>query len=150
MNENDVQTFVTAVKNYFAVITGTEAAVGAPYLSQAVNVAPSDFIGSIAISGQRQGAVYFSAPTALLRHLLAIHGETQVNSAMMLDCLGEIANTIAGNARRDLGQDFIISTPAVASASESQPAADSCLNIPIHWKNLPCLLTIDLQRQRAA
>lgn len=146
MNEYDVQTFIDAVKHYFSVITGTEVNVGTPYLSQSINTHTSNVIGSIAVSGQRRGAVHFSAPTALLRHLLALHGETQVNTDMLSDCLGEIANTIAGNARKQLGQDFIISTPIVKPASAVLTTTNHCLFIPIEWKNLPCALAVDLAR----
>lgn len=146
MNEYDVQTFIDAVKHYFSVITGTEVNVGTPYLSQSINTHSANVVGSIAVSGQRRGAVHFSAPTALLRHLLAMHGETQVNSVMLNDCLGEIANTIAGNARKKLGQDFIISTPTVKTADNVTVSQAHCLYIPIEWKNLPCALAVDLDK----
>jgi len=38
----------------------------------------------------------------------------------MRDLVGEVANTISGNARRDFGRDFVISVPSVLSGEKPQ------------------------------
>ena len=79
-----------------------------------------DFTGVIGISGERQGCVYFTAHRDLLRQLLLHVGEADVSDNNLCDLVGEIANTISGNARRHFGPNFMISVPVVV-AGNAQP-----------------------------
>lgn len=67
----------------------------------------------INVSGSSMGAVFVSAPSALLKRVLLNYGEPEFNSRLKRDLIGEIANTLAGNARRELGSEFHIPTPRV-------------------------------------
>ena len=40
-------------------------------------------------------------------------GETDTSEEMLIDTVGEVANTLSGNARESLGKNFIISVPKV-------------------------------------
>ena len=65
----------------------------------------------------------------------------------LCDLVGEIANTLSGNARRDFGQQFQISVPAVISGRGSQleyPAATRPIVIPIDWRNYHARLIVCL------
>jgi chemotaxis protein CheX len=65
----------------------------------------------------------------------------------MRDLVGEVANTISGNARRDLGKGFVISVPSVvANTAEGvvTPHARSFV-IPINWRTHAAKLVVCLQ-----
>ena len=72
-----------------------------------------DYTGVINISGKREGVVYFTAPRAMLTVLLIKMHENDFSHENMCDLVGEGANTISGNARRDFGREFVISAPNV-------------------------------------
>lgn len=52
--------------------------------------------------------VYFTAMRSMLVRLLAIMGEPDCSVENLADLVGEMANTISGNARKDFGEDFMI------------------------------------------
>jgi Chemotaxis phosphatase CheX len=87
-------------------VTRLSAEVGTPYLSETNETLAYDMTGIIGISGGRKGVVYFTAPTNMLRSVLINMGERDVTHDMRLDLVGEIANTIAGNARAEFGSEF--------------------------------------------
>ena len=45
-----------------------------------------------------------SMPPQLLRELLLLQGETDLSESNLLDAVGEIANTLGGNARKIAGR----------------------------------------------
>jgi len=69
------------------------------------------FSGLISISGGFQGSVYVSAPRAMLRHLLVTAKEPSQSDRNLLDLVGEVANTVAGNACRYFGERMEIAVP---------------------------------------
>ena len=110
MKEEKLQVFLDGVQKYFAqMIAGEELVVGTPYLIENKIPSAKDFTGVIAISGKNQGVVYFTAPKELLERLLVLIGEKDTSEALMVDLVGEVANTIAGNARSEFGEEFEIS-----------------------------------------
>ena len=52
----------------------------------------------------------------MLTVLLMRMQETDTSDANIMDLVGEVANTISGNARRDFGRNFIISVPTMFAA----------------------------------
>jgi chemotaxis protein CheX len=65
----------------------------------------------------------------------------------MRDLVGEVANTISGNARRDLGKGFVISVPKVV-ANASDPFVvphERSFVIPINWRTHAAKLVVCLQ-----
>ena len=71
--------------------------------------------------------MYFTAPKAMLTVLLMKMQENDFSHETMRDLVGEVANTISGNARRDFGRDFVISVPSVLAGEKpdipQRPAA---------------------------
>ena len=65
--------------------------------------------------------MYVSAPSTLLREVIKAMGEPDSSMTMMKDLLGEMANTISGNARTEFGPDFIISPPQIIEGVPSIP-----------------------------
>ena len=95
MKEEKLQVFLDGVQKYFAqMIAGEELVVGTPYLIENKIPSAKDFTGVIAISGKNQGVVYFTAPKELLERLLVLIGEKDTSEALMVDLVGEVANTM--------------------------------------------------------
>ena len=106
----------------------------------------NDFTGVISISGLHEGSIYFTAPRAMLHHILLALGENNVNEELYNDLVGEIANTISGNARRFLGSDFNISVPDVIMGEFIDLLQKNIhqFAIPIRWKSYTSSLVINL------
>jgi chemotaxis protein CheX len=147
MNEEQLRAFVQIVQHFFAQLAGRPAEVGTPFLGDPGSLPRFDFTGVIGISGSRHGCVYFTAPRELLRALLLHVGETQISDANLADLAGEIANTLAGNARRDFGQEFVISVPEVlqgAAQAIPVPKDVKAYVIPLRWHKHDAALVISV------
>ncbi len=148
MAEQNLQVFIDAVLNYFECTTGNAVKVGTPFLEDNSQPTAFDCTGIIGISGPRRGCVYFSAPRALLRHLLLSIGEDDTAQDNLLDIVGEVANTIAGNARSRFGPEFMISVPVIvqgAPESIQLPRNLRSYVIPIYWKAYSAAVVICLE-----
>lgn len=148
MLEHDLEALVDGTVRYFAAEVDGTAAVGTPYLllDQARPVL-SDYTGVIGISGARSGCIYFTAPSAMLRHILLHHGENAIDAGYMKDVVGEVANVISGNARRVFGEHFVISVPAVYAGRpdlERLRLAERSFVIPIAWRHYNAALVVSL------
>lgn len=142
-----LQVFVEGVKRYFSMTTpDTPVDVGVPYLSMEADRWHHDITGVIRVTGFHEGNVYFSAPRILLRHLLLLQGEAQNDAAMCSDLVGEVANTIAGNARSSFGREYCISAPQVIEGElpPSSPVTASLRSfvIPLEWHHYHASLVI--------
>ena len=148
LNEQDIRAFVYGTTRYFEVAVQQAASVGSPYLVTKGAPEVHEFNGVIAVSGRRNGIVYFSAPRAMLTVLLMKMNESNVSNEYLCDVVGEVANTIAGNVRRDLGKDFAISVPTVVSGAGSAvelPADTRPVVIPINWRTHVAKLVVCLK-----
>lgn len=114
LREPELRVFVDAVMNYFSQSTREAASIRSAYLSDSV-LPRFAYTGLITCSGQFRGCVHFSAPRELLRALLVEWAEHDMSEANLMDAVGEIANTIAGNARRHFGNGLEISVPVCMS-----------------------------------
>ena len=148
MDEDDLNVLVDGTVRYFESSVDRGAAVGTPYLltdrSQAVL---SDYTGMIGVSGARRGCIYFTAPSAMLRHILLSHGETEIDGAYMADVVGEVANIISGNARRVFGREFAISVPDVFAGRDDGgklALGERSFVIPINWRQYRAALVVSL------
>ena len=106
-----------------------------------------EYTGVINISGKREGVVYFTAPKAMLTVLLMKMQENDFSHETMRDLVGEVANTISGNARRDFGRDFVISVPSVLSGEKPaipQKPGQRSFIIPINWRSHSAKLVVSL------
>ena len=147
MLEKNLKVFVDSIVRYFGHTSDPSVLVGSPYLIQDMKEASADYTGVISISGEYNGACYFSAPAVLLRHLILSVGETDTSEPMMLDAVGEVANTLSGNARRELGQKFIISAPHIVKGTPRNSSfgnGSRIYAIPISWKSYKATLGVCL------
>ena len=150
MKEDKLQVFLEGVQKYFnQLMDPEELVVGTPYLVENSVPSAKDFTGVIAISGKNKGIVYFTAPKELLERLLMLMGEHEITESFMIDLVGEVANTIAGNARSEFGEDFEISVPIVLRGAPDEimlPRKDRSFVIPITWKNRSAAIVISLRK----
>lgn len=148
MNESELRVFIEGATLYFNQVSEEPVEVGTPYLCERERCAASDYTGIIGISGVRQGSVYFTAPRVLLRHLLLSLGEPNTGAEHIADLVGEVANTISGNARRGFGPEFMVSVPVVCQGAPEQfklPDGARPVVIPLAWRSYRASLVINLQ-----
>jgi chemotaxis protein CheX len=148
LQEQELKTFVEGTTNYFEVAAQQPASIGSPYLVTDGQPAVHDYTGMITITGKREGVVYFTAPRAMLTVLLMKMQESDFSHETMRDLVGEVANTISGNARRDFGRDFVISVPSVVAGERPDipqtPGLRSFV-IPINWRSHSAKLVVALK-----
>ena len=148
LEERDIRAFVYGATRYFEVAAQQAATVGSPFLVTQGSPEVHDFTGVIAVSGRRSGLVYFSAPRGMLTVLLMKMNESNVSHDNLCDLVGEVANTISGNVRREFGKDFAISAPSVVAGNAGPielPAGCRPVVIPINWRSHAAKLVVCLQ-----
>lgn len=148
MTNVELATFVEGTTRYFETAANQPASVGSPYIVQTGRPTVQEFTGMINIAGKRRGVVYFTASRPMLTVLLMRMGETELTQENMADLVGEVANTISGNARRDFGKDFMISVPTVVSGEPEQvqtPDNVRSFVIPINWRSHSAQLVVCLE-----
>lgn len=150
--ESTLPFFVQAVSRYFSEIAGLPVEVDTPYLLSG-DPPISDFTAVIGVSGDLLGCVYFSAPRAMLDALLLFAGEQKPTDELRCDMVGEAANTLSGNVRKQLGSGFMISVPVVMQGRPERltwPKNTACFVIPIGWGECQSLLLLCLADNTAA
>lgn len=147
MLERDVQVFIDGLTHYFKTVAKKKVEVGTPFLKESGHSVAREFNGVIDISGVRKGTVTFTAPRELLAELLTQVGGSEVNDDTLWDLVGEVANTLAGNARRSFGPDFSLAPPKIVNAFEHPelvPEPPGTFVVPIEWANNQGALLISL------
>lgn len=148
LRSEDIEVFSEAITHFFNVYTGEAAQVRSAYLVEAdTPVQWNDYNGQIEVSGDYVGQICFSAPRALLSHVLLKMGESVFTDEKHGDIVGEIANTLSGRARRHFGEGLEISPPRLAdpasasieTASDHRPYA-----IPLLWHGYEASLLVQL------
>jgi len=151
INEEEIRVFVTAIDRYFSQVTSEKATVRGAYLNQNDAVPPNyGFTGLITMSGEYHGCIYFSAPRAMVRHVLIAMQESDHSNENLLDAVGEVANTIAGNARKYFGETMEISVPITILGEPTSiraPVRARPYVIAIDWRNYAASLVIDIERK---
>ena len=146
--EAEVTVFLESVLNYFSTTVQQPAVCGTPFLAIDSTPELSDFTGTITISGKYTGLVAFTAPKSMLCVMLMRMQETDMCQENLCDLVGEIANTLSGNARRDFGHQFNISVPSVSVGRKHKldlPDGARPIVIPITWRNYSSSLIVHLQ-----
>gem|GEM_PF-881613 len=88
-----------------------------------------------------------ATPRGMLTVLLMRMQETDTSDENIKDLVGEVANTISGNARRDFGKSFVISVPVVIAHDSDKvttPHPRSFV-IPINWRTHSAKLVVCLE-----
>jgi len=132
INPKLVVPFVNSVRNVFSTMVGVETTVERPMLKP--QPVPSyDVSGIIGFSGEIVGSVVVSFQReAAIRLVESFAGvKLEPESVDFADAIGELANMIAGAAKKDLGGLANISTPNVIIGQGHQIA---------RLKDVPCLV----------
>lgn len=136
MQVEKLNVFMQSVESFFSQIGEKLNGVDTPYLSYNTTPVAYDYTGVITITGAMAGSVYVSATTVMLRDLLQALGEPEQSIPMLKDLVGEIANTVSGNARTEFGADFIISPPKIVAGvppAQYLPKERRSYTIPFYW-----------------
>lgn len=149
MNQLELKAISDAVQAYFGRLTRQGVATGSS--SASGDLPEFDYTGLVEISGAYRGCIYFTAPKLMLRYLLLAAGETLQSDEVFLGTAGEIAHTIASQARQRCGAALEISAPATLKGAgvrattigqllRAQPSTVIC----IQWQALLGALVVDL------
>jgi len=148
MSEQALKVFIDGAINYFHHTSDKDVKVGTPYLIENSQPTAFDFTGIIGVSGPHKGTVYFTAPRILLTHLLLSIGEKDTGLDNIMDIVGEVANTISGNARTEFGREFMISVPVMVEGAPNSihlPDGLRSYVIPIYWKAYSAAVVVCLE-----
>ena len=147
MNDQDIQVFITGVRRYFESLKKDLRVVIEPPFIKDEEKPFLEYTGIIGISGKTHGAVCFTANRVMLENILRFLNEAPINGELICDLVGEIANTLSGNAREEFGRDFLISVPVVSTGGDVDfqfPPDSRNYVIPIIWQTEKAYLLVCL------
>jgi chemotaxis protein CheX len=147
LTADELKMFVESVREYFRVATRQEPQITSAFLATG-ELQGHDYNGIVSFSGCFNGHVLVSMPGQLLRELLLLQGETDLSQGNLLDAVGEIANTLGGNARKTLGPSLQISVPVKLHGSGGIQARvrKHPYAITLKWNHQPAVVCIDLAK----
>ena len=146
MDNKNLQVFIEITIKYFEEVTGEKATMGVPYIKGNDDIV-KEYTGAIGISGDKKGCIYITSPKEMLMELSkSILGDLESNDDNLKDMIGEVANTIAGNARDIFGSQFMISVPIVVRGEKLEVELPiQSYVIPITWNTYKSFLVIGLE-----
>lgn len=115
MDVKFVNAFVGSIQNVFKTMLSAEVKIGKLSVRDS-GVATAEVSGIIGISGEVQGSVILSFKEDVACRIASQFAGTELNtdSADFSDAIGELANMVAGNAKKDFtGYEANISLPSV-------------------------------------
>ncbi|HYW57567.1 MAG TPA: chemotaxis protein CheX [Polaromonas sp.] len=148
LNEQDLKLFVDSIRNYLKVTTRQEPQITSAFLGTG-DVEGFEFNGIVTFSGSHNGHVVVSMPDKLVREVLLLQHETDMSAGNLLDAVGEIANTLAGNARKVLGSDLQISVPIKMQGANGIKARvrKRPYVITLRWNHYEAMVCVDMERR---
>ncbi|HSI82494.1 MAG: chemotaxis protein CheX [Candidatus Methylacidiphilales bacterium] len=149
MTESELQVFIDGTTRYFGRTTRRPAIVDPPFLKGEESFL-LDYTGVIGISGKQRGTIYFSATTDMLSELILSMGAglPYMEDSSLRDMVGEVTNTISGNARKEFGGMFMISVPVVVKGNQAglyMPSNLTSFVIPVIWGAHKAFLVVCLE-----
>ncbi|MCC7516280.1 MAG: chemotaxis protein CheX [Pseudomonadales bacterium] len=148
MKDAELQIFVDSLRYYFATNIGGELTVQQAYHTESTGTPASEYTGIIGVSGDKQGCIYLTAPRDMLGQVLLAMGEPEIDESLFNDVIGEITNTVSGNARKVLGPGFMISVPIVVTGRPEHihfPRNYDIGVVPFTWNGYQASLVVCLQ-----
>jgi len=125
--------FMNATRNVFHKMAGVATTIGKPYLkTDAANTA-CEVCGIIGFTGQITGSVMISFSESAAQKLVEAFAGVKlaITDPDFADAVGELANMVAGSAKKDLGALASISVPSVVIGKGYIVAMN---------RNVPCLV----------
>lgn len=147
LNETDLKLFVDSIQSYLKITTRQEPQITSAFLGTG-EIEGFEFNGMVTFSGSHNGHVVVSMPAKLVRELLLLQNDTDLRDINLLDAVGEIANTLAGNARRTLGSELQISAPLKTQGAHSIKARvrKHPYVITLRWNHYAAMVCVDMDR----
>jgi chemotaxis protein CheX len=115
MDVRYINPFIRAIRNVFSTMLKIEVAMQKPYVKHDGR-ASADVSGVIGITGDAMGCVVLSFPKDVACRTASTFAGMQITleSPDLVDAIGELANMVAGNAKKDFeGARISISLPSV-------------------------------------
>jgi len=115
MDVRYINPFVKAIQNVFRTMLGEEVAVAKPVVCTDAR-ASADISGVIGFSGDAAGCVVLSFPRDVACRVASKFAGVDLDEKDpdLVDAIGELANMVAGNAKKDFeGVSISISLPSV-------------------------------------
>ena len=145
--EFEVGVFVNSVMHYFESAVQQPAACGIPHLAVRRRPELADYTGVVRISGRRDGVVLFTAPRSMLCVMLMCMHETDLSHEHLRELVGEIANTLSGDAQRNFRHQYSVSVHSVVHERDAPmvyPPQARPIVIPIAWRSYQARLVVCL------
>jgi chemotaxis protein CheX len=147
MNKN-IRVFAEGIERYFEKLTNELARTEKPVLIQEINPHISDYTGVIGISGSHKGSIFFSSTRGLSLELLSDLQIDDVDEEKIMDLVGDVSNTVSGNARRELGAKFTLSPPVILKGKGEDMKVsqiEEVYLIALSWKGHKANLIVSLE-----
>ena len=115
-----VNPFITAVQLVFETMLNTKVTIGKPSVKQD-NQPSHDVTGIIALAGDAAGSAALSFPMATAKAAVEAFAGMPLDETddMFADAIGELANMVTGNAKKDFNNlNINISVPTVVIGSD--------------------------------
>lgn len=114
LNPKMVMPFVSSTSRVFSTMVGIEAKFGKPFIKTDA-VASHDVSGVVGFSGTILGSVVITMQKVVAMKLVESFTGSQLppDSSDFADAIGELANMVAGSAKKDLEVGSNISIPTV-------------------------------------
>ena len=148
MDDADIQAFITGARRYFESIDASLILVVEPPFIKDRAEPFLEYTGIIGVSGRARGAVCFTANSSMLFSILGSLKDERLDEAAKCDLVGEIANTLSGNAREEFGKEFLISIPVVAIGRQTTfqfPSDTRNYVVPLSWRSQTAYLLVCLE-----
>lgn len=132
INPKLIVPFVNSVRNVFNTMVGVQTTVERPMLKTNASVS-YDVSAIIGFSGQVIGSVVVSFQMAAALSLVKAFAGADIaaDSPDFPDAIGELANMIAGSAKKDLGATASITCPSVVLGAS---------HVIARLRGVPCLV----------
>ena len=147
LTEDDLRLFVDAVKHHLKATTGHEPGITFAFLGD-TNVTEHKFNGIVIFMGGYSGQILVSMPQGMLRELPVLQHERDFSESNLLGAVGEVANTLVGNARKVFGPALNISVPTRLRGAQgiTTRVRQRPYVITFRWNRYPALVCVDLER----
>lgn len=143
MTDTDLKLFIDIVAHYFNTAVREAPAFGDPVI-EFTPPKLCEYSGFIQVSGSDDGCIYLTMPKSFAAAFLRRTGERDENDALLSDLVGEMASTVASNARERFGSQFKISVPRTLIGGQTLPFSvpGTRFVLPIRWNGQTAQLGI--------
>jgi chemotaxis protein CheX len=146
LTPSDLAVFVKLVTNCIATVSGTPPVFGA----SSIELGPltlNKYSGFIVVEGTINGWICLSLPAGVVDGLLDALNEPGGDEIYRLDIAGEVAYTVAANARERFGESLLI-RPALATGNSTMDQTlvqpPMTFRLPFTWRNHTAQLLVGL------